>query len=262
MPLDIDRFAEVASPIQRWDPRVKMATLMVLLLTVSLLKSLPMAALSLILALSLIRLSALPTHFVSHWMEGIILFLAPFFLVMPFTYPGEPAFTVLGMGFAWEGLRYATLIFIKAMAVVLISFTIFGTARFDVSMISLQKLRVPSVLVQMVLFTYRYVYVFTEEMKTMAVAMGARGFVPKTNMYTMKVLGGFLGSLLVRSFERTERVYKAMLSKGYTGQFYTLTEFQTEPKDFVKGAMAILAAVLIYSTDRLGPFVQAVDGWF
>jgi cobalt/nickel transport system permease protein len=262
MPLDIDRHAHVASPIQRWDPRLKILSLLVFVFGVAVLKTLPMALCALVISALVLRVASLPFHFVSHGMEAAALFLAPFFLIMPFSYPGDPAFTVLGLGFAWEGLRFATLIFVKAMAIILGSFSMFGTARFDVSMIALQRLRVPAVLVQMVLFTYRYVYVFMEEMKTLNVAMRARGFVPRTNMRTMSILGGYVGTLLVRSFERTERVYKAMLSKGYNGSFPTMVEFAWDGRDFAKAAIVLALAAGLLAADMAGPFHTAVEAWY
>jgi len=262
MPLDIDRHAGVASPIQRWDPRLKIFSLMVFVFGVAVLKSLPMAFAALVVAILVLRTAALPFHFVQHGLEAAGIFLLPFFLVMPFSYPGEAAFHVLGMGFAWEGLRFATLIFTKAITIILSSFIMFGTARFDVSMIALQRLKCPAMLVQMVLFTYRYIYVFMDDMKTLNVAMRARGFIPKTNMRTMSILGGFVGTLLVRSFERTERVYKAMLSKGYNGTFPSMVEFSADGGDFIKAGVILLLAAGLLAGDMAGPFSTAVEAWY
>ena len=262
MPLDIDRHAHIESPIQRWDPRLKIFSLLVFVFGVALLKTLPMVLCALAVAITVLRMASLPFHFVKHGLEAAGIFLLPFFLIMPFSYPGEPAFHVLGLGFAWEGLRFATLIFTKAITIILGSFIMFGTARFDISMMALQRLKCPAVLVQMVLFTYRYIYVFMEEMKTMNVAMRARGFVPRTNMRTMNILGGYVGTLLVRSFERTERVYKAMLSKGYDGQFPSMVEFAWDGRDFVKAGMVIAVAAGILVCDMSGLFSQAVDAWY
>ncbi len=262
MPLDIDRHANVASPIQRWDPRLKIFSLLVFVFGVALLKTMPMAVTALVVAVLVLRLAALPFHFVRHGLEAAGIFLLPFFFIMPFSYPGEPAFHVLGMGFAWEGLRFAFLIFIKAITIILGSFIMFGTARFDVSMIALQRLKCPAMLVQMVLFTYRYIYVFMEEMKTLSVSMRVRGFVPKTNLRTMSILGGFVGTLLVRSFERTERVYNAMLSKGYNGTFPSMVTFSADGVDFAKaGVILVLVAGLLVG-DTTGLFLPAVEAWY
>jgi len=116
--------------------------------------------------------------------------------------------------------------------------------------------------VQMVLFTYRYIYVFMEDVKTLNVAMRARGFIPKTNLRTMSILGGFLGTLLVRSFERTERVYKAMLSKGYNGTFPSMVEFSADTADFAKAGVILLLAIGLLLGDMAGPFSPAVEAWY
>lgn len=152
-------------------------------------------------------------------MKWVSVFLLPFLLIMPLSYPGEPAFHVLGLPFAWEGFRLAVLIVIKALAIVLCAYAMFGSSRFDISMIALQRLKCPKIIVQMLLFTYRYVFVFLAEMQRMDVAMRARGFIKRADRRTMHVMGNFVGTLPVRSFERTERIYKAMLSKGYQGNF-------------------------------------------
>ena len=101
-----------------------------------------------------------------------------------------------------------------------------------------------------------------QEMKTLNVAMRARGFVPRTNLRTMSILGGYVGTLLVRSFERTERVYKAMLSKGYNGTFPTMVEFSSDGRDFAKAAIVLALAVGLLVTDMAGPFHTAVEAWY
>lgn len=262
MALDIDRFAHVASPLQRWDPRFKIAALMFLIVCVALLKTLPAAALALVIAVMILFSTALPLHFVSHGLAFIVVFLLPFFIVMPLTYPGEPAFTVLDLPFAWEGLRLASLIFIKAMSVVLISFAIFGSSRFDVSMLALQHLKCPPLIVQMLLFTYRYTFVFLDEMKRMYTSMRARGFVAQGDRRTLRVFGHFVGTLLVHSFERTERVYKAMLSKGYQGKLHSMVTFRAIPADYVKAGIALVTALGLIAIDVSGFFAVAEQGWF
>lgn len=262
MALDIDRYAHLDSAMQRWDPRLKIFSLGVFVAAVSILKTIPLSILALVAAVVFLVITGLPYHFVSHGLSWVMVFLVPFVLIMPLTFPGEPAFTVLGLGFAWEGFRLACLIVIKAVTIVMTAYAIFGSARFDISMIALQRLKCPQMLVQMLLFTYRYIFVFIDEMKRMATAMRVRGFVVRTNLYTMKVMGNFVGSLLVRSFERTDRVYKAMLSKGYQGEFHTLVRFESKATDFVKAGSVLAAAAGLLGGDMAGFFTPAVMGWY
>jgi cobalt/nickel transport system permease protein len=130
MPLDIDRFAHIGSPLQRWDPRFKIFSLGLFVLGVALIKTIPLSAIALMFALLLVWLAGLPAHFVGGGVKWVILFLLPFFIIMPLSYPGEDAIRLAGLPFAWEGLRLAVLIVIKAVAIVLTAYSIFGSSRF------------------------------------------------------------------------------------------------------------------------------------
>jgi cobalt/nickel transport system permease protein len=260
--LDIDRYHGVASPIQRWDPRFKIASLLTLMFSIALVKSIALVLAGLMVAMGLLLLSRIPLDFVFQGLKWIVLFLMPFFAILPLTYPGETQFHLLGLPFAMEGLRLSALIVIKAVAIVLIAYTIFGSRRFDINMIALQRLKCPPVFVQMILFSYRYIFLFMEEMERMDTAMKARGFVKKANLYTLKMMGNFIATLLIRSFERTERIYKAMLSKGYQGNFHTLVEFRAESGDFVKTALALVIAIALFGVDMTALFPRAELAWF
>lgn len=261
MSLDIDRHAHVESSIQRWDPRFKIATLLLLILSIALVKSIALVLVGLVIACVLVLLSRIPLAFLFEGLKWVVLFLLPFFIILPVTYPGEVTSHILGVPYALEGVRLSVLIVVKAIAIVLTAYVIFGSTRFDINMIALQHLKCPPLIVQMMLFTYRFIFLFLSEMKRMDTAMKARGFVKKANIYTMKVMGGFVGTLLIRSFERTERIYKAMLSKGYQGDFHTLVVFNADAKDYFKAAIILAVAVAIFSVDMTGVFVQAEQGW-
>ena len=261
MPLDIDRYAHLASPLQRWDPRFKTFSLGLFILAVALIKAIPLAGAALLLAMILVGVAGLPAHFVAGGVKWVLLFLVPFFLVMPLSYPGESASRLMGLPFAWEGLRLAVLIVLKAVAIVLTAYAVFGSSRFDVSMLALQRLKCPKIIVQMLLFSYRYVFVFLAEMRRMDTAMSARGFVKKADLHTLRMVGNLIGTLLIRSFERTERVYKAMLSKGYQGEFHTLVRFEAAGGDWFKAAAALAAAGILFGVDMAEVFHPAVQGW-
>ena len=262
MPLDIDRYAHLETSIHRWDPRLKILSLGTFMFGTAILNSIPLVIIAIIMAMIFLKITGLPLYFIVQGLTWVVFFLAPFFLIMPFSYPGEAAFYIWKIPFAWEGLRLATLIFIKALAIVMTTYAIFGSARFDISMIALQRLKCPKVIVQMLLFTYRYIFVFVEEMKRMDTAMRCRGFVMKTDLNTLYVMGNFVGTLLVRSFERTTRVYKAMLSKGYQGEFHTMVEFNAGWKDFVKAALVLGVIIVLIAGELSGFFNPAVKGWY
>ncbi|TPW14333.1 MAG: cobalt/nickel transport system permease protein, partial [Halothiobacillaceae bacterium] len=114
MALDIDRFAHLESLLQRWDPRTKILSLMLFIVAVALLHSIALATCALLIALGLLRITRIPRAFVASGVTWVLLFLLPFLLIMPATYPGEPDTHLLGIPFAWPGFRLAILIVIKA----------------------------------------------------------------------------------------------------------------------------------------------------
>lgn len=261
MAFEIDRYAHIASPLARWDARIKIAALGIVTVAISLLQTIPFAVVALVLAGSLLLMARLPWELVAGGVRWLILFLVPFFVIMPLSYPGTTGFEIFGMVVAIEGVRLATLIVLKALAIALTAYATFGTSRFDTAMIALQHLKVPRLFVQMLLFTYRYIFVFIAELRRRETAMKARGFVPQGNLQTLRTYGNFIGTLLIRSFERTDRIYKAMLSKGYEGEYRTLTSFTASGSDWIKAGLALTAAVALFLGDHAGIFASAIHGW-
>ena len=92
--------------------------------------------------------------------------------------------------------------------------------------------------------------------------MRARGFVKRTDQRTLRVIGDFVGTLLIRSFERTERIYKAMLSKGYQGEFHSLVSFESAGEDWLKAVTVLLITVFLFGADIMGIFNTAIQGWY
>lgn len=77
----------------------------------------------------------------------------------------------------------------------------------------LRRMRLPHLLVSLFEMTYRYLGSLTEEAASMFTAYRLRS--PQTVGLEMKHMGSFAGQLLIRSFDRAERVYQAMKCRGY-----------------------------------------------
>src|SRR5207249_6912261 len=92
-------------------------------------------------------------------------------------------------------------------------------------------LRVPGLLVQLFLLTYRYLFLLGEELARLRVALRVRGYRNRPTRHSYRTIGHIAGSLLVRSHERGERVAQAMRCRGYDGMHRSLTDFQTRGAD-------------------------------
>ena len=84
-------------------------------------------------------------------------------------------------------------------------------------------------------------------------SMRVRGFAPRTNLATLRTMGAAFGMLFIHSFERTERVYEAMLSRGYQGRLPGEVRQPITRWDLGKGALLIMIGALLLAADRLLP---------
>ena len=108
----------------------------------------------------------------------------------------------------------------------------------------LEKLRMPTLMVQIASFMLRYINVVNDEMERMKVARESRGF-EATGIRHWRVLGSAAGALFIRSYERGERVHLAMLSRGYVGVLPHIDEPAVTPRQWaVALALPAIAAVL------------------
>jgi cobalt/nickel transport system permease protein len=139
-----------------------------------------------------------------------------FALLLPFVAQG-PRVEVAGLAVSETGLAAAGGLLAKATLSVLAAVVLSATTEPRALLQGLQRLRLPSLLVQILMFMIRYADVVGGELARMRVARESRGFVGR-NLGALRVLGPAAGSLFVRSYERGERVHLAMLSRGYTGR--------------------------------------------
>jgi cobalt/nickel transport system permease protein len=70
-----------------------------------------------------------------------------------------------------------------------------------------------------------------------------------------RVAGNMAGQLFLRSYERSDRVYNAMLARGYTGHFLTLNPHLMRPRDWASGVVAAILLLLLQLVGRLPLFI-------
>jgi cobalt/nickel transport system permease protein len=142
-----------------------------------------------------------------------------FALLLPVVSRG-PRTDVLGVPLSESGLAAGGSILAKATLSVLAATLLAATTDPRALLRGLERLRLPSVLVQILTFMIRYADVISGELRRMKVARESRGFRGR-HLGALRVLGPAAGSLFIRSYERGERVHLAMLSRGYTGRLPT-----------------------------------------
>ena len=122
---------------------------------------------------------------------------------------------------------------------------------------ALRRLGLPSLFVSQLLFLYRYIFVLMEEAMRITRARDMRSF--GTRGAGIKVFVRLIGALFVRTVDRAERIYYAMLSRGFQGDIPTLKRVRIEAAD-----LAYLAAMVMFLvvfrffsvTEEIGRFAQ------
>ena len=242
---DIDEFAHLNSPIHSWDARVKIVSLLCLIISIVILDKILPALLGFSLCVILAFISRIPFRFLFAYLRWVIFFALFFVIIMPLTVAGDEIARFYFLSISKDGIELGFLIALRAISVAMIIFPMVGTSRFAVTMKALQNLKIPDKLIQMVVFAYRYIFIFIEEIERMFTAARVRAFREKTDLNTLRTVGFILGMLFVLSYERAKRVYDAMLARGYTGNLKILHEFNLCFRDFVKGFIIVALAILL-----------------
>jgi cobalt/nickel transport system permease protein len=201
----IDRYADLDSPLHLLEARTKIIGFTALIIAA--LQIPPGKPLLFIayffLAAMFMGISQIPLAYV----VGRALIILPFVLLAGISAPwkgaGMPAFGVVLM---------------RSLLCLILLVLLTNTTRFAELLRGLRRLGCPRILIVNLSFLYRYLFVLIEEVMRMRQARDCRRFGRAPVKAEIRLLGSMLGTVLLRSFERAERMYQAMLSRGSSGE--------------------------------------------
>jgi cobalt/nickel transport system permease protein len=154
-----------------------------------------------------------------------------------------PFIVLASLAVPWRGIQGLAILFIRAVLCLLLLILLTNTTRFVELLRGLRRLGCPQVLVMNLSFLYRYLFVLTEEAMRMMQARDCRRVGRAPFIGELKILSSMLGTLLIRSFERAERMHSAMLSRGYAGDFPVHS-----PRRFTWRDLAFLSVTALFVT--------------
>jgi cobalt/nickel transport system permease protein len=167
-----------------------------------------------------------------------------------FFYGTTPMFTVSLAGFHLvgykEGLVHGFLIMSRVMGGVSLILFLSMTTPTNKLLLATSWFRMPKIFVELTMLVYRYIFVLIEEAMVIKDAQKARlGYHNwRQSMRSLGVLGG---TLVLRAYDRAERVFQAMLARGYTGSMSLSYQGNFGKKDLIDALClgAILAILLL-----------------
>jgi len=126
------------------------------------------------------------------------------------------AFTLGGVSISYGVLSLITILFRTYLCVMAVLILVSVTPLSELTG-EMRRLRIPHILVTVFEMTYRYLGVLLNEAYSMSIAYSLRHSGKKG--IELRDMGSFAGQLLIRSFDRAERVYNAMKCRGYTSGY-------------------------------------------
>ncbi len=220
MRLSLDRYAYLNSPIHRWQQKYKLIGLISLILAFSFVQKMSLLPIIIVITTIIFYLSSLPLSFLLSRLRYPGWFILALVILLPFVAGDTIIFSWGWLSLKEEGCWQSILISVRFFCILTVSLVLFGTAPFLSSIKAMRSLGVPQIIVDMTLLAYRYLEELGNMLKTMQRAIRLRGFqYQQFSRRNLRILAQLTGSLLVRSYERSTRVYQAMILRGYGYKF-------------------------------------------
>ncbi|MFC1989277.1 cobalt ECF transporter T component CbiQ [Chloroflexota bacterium] len=245
----IDQYSDRDSLIHRLDPRTKFLTTLCLILAVAVTPpgTWPAFALYFLLVAILVILSKVPIFYVLQRSLVIMPFVLMIAIFVPFFKEGEVAGSynlwLWQVSVTYNGLQVLMNIVIKAWLSILGLILLTSTTKVSSLLKGLEQLHLPRVMVMILSFMYRYLFVLVDETMRMKQARDSRNFGGGW-LWQIRTISNMVGTLFIRSYERGERVYAAMVARGFDGQTRTLDHLNFKRADAYFGISFSMVLIL------------------
>lgn len=237
--------------LQSLDPRVKTATVLLFILAAMFTRWMPVLGVLYVACLGLALSSAIPlwTFLVRTWffipLFSVAIAFPAIFSVLT---PGKAVLSVGPLTVTEPGLMSAVTFLGRVVTSVSFTVLLSLTTRHTALLKALRSLGVPHMFVLVLGMCVRYLHMFVEIVQDTYRAIQSRvGRVQRTR-HGQKVVAWKIAHLWMHSVWLSERVYSAMISRGFRGEPVTLSRFRTRGRDWVWSACvaSFLAILLIW----------------
>lgn len=216
----LDEYAHLNSCLHQWYPQYKLIGLGSLMAGFAAVEDWGLVPGMLAITVILYGCSRLPLSFLLTRLKYPSFFLLMIVAFLPFVAGDTILWQWHFISIKREGCLSLFLISSRFFSITITALVLLGTTPFLTLIKSLRSLGLSVILSDMLLLSYRYLFEIGSELEMMKKASQLRGFQPrKLSGRNLGIFAALLGSLLIRSYEQSERVYLAMKLRGYGYQF-------------------------------------------
>ncbi len=255
----LDPYRDISSPIHELDSRVKLVLALAFILTTAFIPVgvWPVYILLLAIIFSITILSGLGIVYVQ---KRAILALPFALAALPviFTIQGDPLTKILlgnwQLVVTLQGTERFVSIAVKSWLSVQAAIVLAAATPFPELLAAMRAVHIPRLLVAIFGLMWRYLFVLVDEaLRLMRARLARSGDSGRDDVKTgrsvawrAQVTGGMAGSLFLRAIERSDRIYNAMLSRGYDGEVRTLPSprLTTGHRLILAGGLALFVMLL------------------
>jgi len=251
---EMDELAARSSPIHALHPAAKLiATIVYIFITISFNKYDLSGLVPMVLwPILLFQISGVEVRTCFYKLRIVLPLVMAVGLFNPF-FDREILLQLGSVGVSGGVISMLTLM-LKGVFCLMASFLLVATTSIDKLCAALRKLHVPKILVTLLLLTFRYVGVMTEELAVMTEAYQLRA--PGQKGIHISAWGSFLGQLLLRSMDRAQELYASMQLRGYHQHFHYV---EIKPFGWID-ALYMIGCVLLFLALRYVPIAQLLGG--
>ena len=215
---EMDALASEDSPVHRLHPLCKLLVTVCYIVTMVSFPKYDFSGLAVMVLYPVILFQAagIPVRLCFYRLRIVLPLVCAVGLVNPFL--DHTPLLRLGNLVVTGGVVSMLTLMMKGIFSLMASFLLIAATPIDSLCAALRKLHIPSILVTLLLLTYRYIGVMIQEVAVMTEAYKLRA--PGQKGIHISAWGSFLGQLLLRSIDRAEELYGSMLLRGFRGEFY------------------------------------------
>ncbi len=228
MKLGLEKYLQLDSCLHRWQCRPKLIAFIALIFSFTFINQLAFLPIIIVITALIYLLSKLPLSFLFHRLRYPGMFILGVVILLPFLTGEDVIFSWAGLDIKREGCILMLVVVTRFVCILTTTLVLLATSSFLTLIKSFNSFGLSPVIADMMLLTYRYLEQFSDRLDTMKKALRLKGFsLHHYNSRQLTIVTNLIGSLLIRSYDDSQRVYQAMKLRGYGQQYRFLSGRKT-----------------------------------